>query len=130
MTQKILLVLLGVVIGAIVTFSLSSNNTVSMAELEKLPEPYYTVLWENEDLRIVEHRIPVDDSEPRHSHPEMLAYFMENCSVQITEADGTVHDESLTKGQFREVPPWTHSIKNIGDTPLHTLLVELKSGTE
>jgi oxalate decarboxylase/phosphoglucose isomerase-like protein (cupin superfamily) len=66
------------------------------------------------------------DSEPMHTHPEMLAYVMESSNLLVTEADGTTNEVELTKGDFQQLPTWTHSIKNVGDTPLHTLLVELK----
>ena len=127
MNQKLIFLLGGFVFGLVVAFIVPSSNTTPSVELEKLPEPYYTVLWENDDIRIVEHRIPVGDEEPTHSHPKMLAFSMEDCTVEITEADGSVHETSLAKGQFLEVPPWTHSIKNTGETALHTLLVELKN---
>jgi len=126
MNQKPVFLFLVVFILGLAVALLFPKADPPPAELEKLPEPYYTVLWENDDVRIVEHRIPVNDEEPKHSHPAMAAYSMSDCTVEITEADGTVHEESLSKGQFLEVPPWTHSIKNIGDSPLHTLLVELK----
>lgn len=94
--------------------------------MEKLPEPYYSVLWENEHVRIVEHTMVPGDSEPMHTHPEMLAYVMQSSNLLITEADGTTKEVKLTKGDFQQLPTWTHGIKNVGDTPLHTLLVELK----
>ena len=128
--KGILLVLLGVAIGVSVSAIYTTTTGSNTMELEHLPEPYYSVLWENEDIRIVEHRMEIGESEPKHSHPKMLAYIMENSNVRVTEADGTVHDVSLTKGEFQELSPWTHSVENIGETPLHTLLVELKSSAE
>jgi len=128
--KGLLLVLLGIVIGVAGVAVYTTTIPSSTEELEHLPEPYYKVLWENEDIRVVEHRMEVGESEPKHSHPKMLAYVIEDCTVRITEADGTVHDESLTKGGFLEIPPWTHSIENIGDTPLHTFIIELKSSAD
>jgi oxalate decarboxylase/phosphoglucose isomerase-like protein (cupin superfamily) len=84
------------------------------------------VLWENDHVRIVEHSMQPGDREPMHTHPEMLAYVMEDSKLLVTESDGTAIEVELTKGEFQQLPDWTHSIKNIGDTPLHTLLVELK----
>lgn len=125
--KRLILVLLGVAIGISVSAIYATITEPNTTELEHLPEPYYTVLWENEDVRIMEHRIEIGESEPRHSHPKMLAYIMENSNVRVTEADGTVHDVELIKGEFQELSPWTHSIENVGETPLHTLLIELKS---
>ena len=126
MNQKLLLVMVGFIIGLSVAFVLAKIYLPHAAEMEKLPEPFYSVLWENEHVRIVEHTMAPGDSEPMHTHPEMLAYVMESSNLLITEADGTTNEVELTKGDFQQLPTWTHSIKNVGDTPLHTLLVELR----
>jgi len=126
MDQKLLLVMVGFFIGLTVGFLLPKIYSPHAAEMEKLPAPYYDVLWENEHVRIVEHMMAPGDSEPMHTHPEMLAYVMESSNLLITEADGTTSEVKLTEGDFQQLPIWTHAIKNVGDTPLHTLLVELK----
>ena len=126
MTQKLLLVMIGFFTGLSVAFVFPKIISPHAAEMEKLPEPYYSVLWENEYVRIVEHTMAPGDSEPMHTHPEMLAYVMQSSNLHITEADGTTNEVKLTKGEFQQLPTWTHGIKNVGDTPLHTLLVELK----
>jgi quercetin dioxygenase-like cupin family protein len=126
MNQKLLLVTVGFLIGLSVAFVLPKIYSSHATETEKLPEPYYSVLWENEHVRIVEHTMAPGDSEPMHTHPEMLAYVMQSSNLLITEADGTTNEIKLTKGDFQQLPTWTHSIKNVGDTSLHTLLVELK----
>jgi hypothetical protein len=40
--------------------------------------------------------------------------------------DGAPVEAVLTKGSIREAGPWTHEIENVGDTPLHSLIVEFK----
>ena len=124
--KSTLLVLIGIAVGVTAMAIYTKNLASSSGQLGHLPEPYYKVLWENGDIRVVEHRMKPGESEPKHSHPDMLAYIIENSSLRITEGDGTVHDEKLTRGDFQKLPPWTHSIKNTGDTELHTLLIELK----
>ncbi|NCF62356.1 MAG: hypothetical protein GWP58_05860 [Gammaproteobacteria bacterium] len=126
MIQKILLILLGLILGLTVSLFLPDKYSASTGELDELPKPFYTVLWENDHVRIVEHSMQPGDREPMHTHPEMLAYVMEDSKLLVTESDGTAIEVELTKGEFQQLPDWTHSIKNIGDTPLHTLLVELK----
>ena len=99
-------------------------------ELGDLPEPYYTVLWENDDVRIVEHLLEAGDREPMHFHPHMIGYFLETSTVRITESDGTTVEPVLVRGTIGEAGLWTHEIENIGDTPLHSLIVEFKSERE
>lgn len=93
-----------------------------------LPAPYYTVLWENNVIRLVEHRLDAGAKEPMHHHPKMVAYFLETSTIRVTEASGTVSQPTLEKGTISEIGPWTHEIENIGETPLHSLIIELKSG--
>ena len=126
MIQKLLLVLIGLMLGLIVARLLPTNSLPPSVELDELPKPFYSVLWENEHIRIVEHNMQPGDSEPMHTHPEMLAYIMEGSKLLITESSGINNEVDLIKGEFQQLPTWTHSIKNIGDSELHTLLVELK----
>ena len=126
MIQTFLLILIGLILGLTASLFLPEKHLPSIGELDELPKPFYTVLCENDHVRIVEHSMQPGDSEPMHTHPEMLAYIMEGSKLVVTESDGTANEVELTKGEFQQLPNWTHSIKNIGDTPLHTLLVELK----
>jgi quercetin dioxygenase-like cupin family protein len=126
MIQKLLLVLIGLILGLTVALFLPVIKPPPTVELDELPEPYYSVLWENEHVRIVEHSMDPGESEPMHTHPEMLAYIIESSKLLVTESDGATNEIDLTEGEFQQLPTWTHSIKNIGNTPLHTLLVELK----
>lgn len=126
MIQKIFLLLIGLILGITVSMFLPTQKSPSSKELDELPRPFYKVLWENENIRIVEHRMQPGESEPMHAHPAMLAYIMESSNLLVTESDGATNAVTLTRGEFQELPSWTHSIENIGDTPLHTLLVELK----
>lgn len=117
----------GVVIGAVSVFVYSSRREPPSVVFDPLPTPYYTVLFENDHVRVVEHRLNVGETEPMHSHPPMVVYFIESAEARITGPDGTTFDESLTKGQVLEAPALSHSIENVGDTPLHSILVELKT---
>jgi len=126
MIQKLVLVLIGLMLGLLVALYLPTSSLPPTVDLDELPKPFYSVLWENEHIRIVEHRMLPGDSEPMHTHPEMLAYIMEGSKLLITESSGTTNEVDLIKGDFQQLSTWTHSIKNIGDSELHTLLVELK----
>lgn len=100
---------------------------VEATVLPELPEPYYTVLFENDVVRVVEHRLETGDTEPEHTHAPMVAYFVEGATAVITEADGSSSEATIPTGAFLEnLEWWTHSLENTGDTPLHSILVELK----
>ena len=126
-------ILLGV-IGARLFYPRSEGEPVPEAEqaaanLPDLPEPYYTVLFENDAVRIVDHRLGTGETEPEHTHAPMLAYFVEDATVMIREADASTSEVTIPTGAFLgadRLAWWTHSLENIGSTPLHSILVELK----
>jgi hypothetical protein len=116
----------GIALGAVAVLLYSSAIRQQGEVLRPLPAPYYSVLFENDHVRVVEHRLNPGESEPMHSHPPMVVYFMENADVRISGPDGESFEESVTKGQVLEVGALSHAIENLGDTPVHSILVELK----
>jgi hypothetical protein len=116
----------GFFLGLATAFALTAPG--GRTELGDLPAPYYAVLWENDEIRVVEHRLEAGEREPMHFHPRMIGYFLENSTVCITESNGTTSEVKLVRGTIGEAGPWTHEIENIGKTPLHSLIVEFKSG--
>ena len=124
-------VLLGVV-GSWFYLGGSEDQTAPRTEqtaLPQLPEPYYQVLFENDAVRIVDHQLGPGETEPEHTHPPMLAYFVSGATLMITEVDGTTSELTIPTGAFLGADNlvwWTHSLENMGDTPLHSILVELK----
>ena len=128
--KKVVLIAAGAIaIGAIAMFLSSSSKPGPLEALSPLPEPNYSVLFENEQVRVVEHRLEPGQSEPMHSHPPMVVISMEDADVRVSELGGESFDESPTKGQVMEVGAMSHAMENRGDTPLHSILVELKPGT-
>jgi hypothetical protein len=111
-------------IGAILLFNMLTKT--SSQKLEELPTPYYSVLFENESIRIIDHKLQSGESEPMHNHPQMYVYFLEDADVTTIGPDGKRNLESLKKGEHFLAPALAHSIINSGDKSLHSILVELK----
>jgi hypothetical protein len=137
MKQSVIALIIGVLLGAAGSsfFSGGSDSDTepqaqsgAVATLPALPEPYYTVLFENDAVRIVDHVLEVGDSEPEHTHAPMVAYFVEGATVMITEANDSSWEATIPTGAFLadSLYWWTHSLENTGETPLHSILVEFK----
>ena len=87
------------------------------------------MLFENDAVRIVDHRLPPGESEPEHTHAPMVAYFIQGATVMVNEADGSTSEVTLPNDAFGQGTGqrwWTHSLENTGDTALHSILVEFK----
>ena len=84
------------------------------------------VKFENDRVRVLEAILPTGTKEQMHSHPAYVIYVVEGGRYRNYASDGKVTEGELKAGEvlFRE--PLTHAAENIGDKPLHMILVELK----
>ena len=84
------------------------------------------VKFENDRVRVMEAILPPGVKEQVHSHPAYVIYVLEGGRYRNYASDGKVTQGELKTGEvlFRE--PLTHAADNIGDKPLHMILVELK----
>ncbi len=140
MNKTVIAFIVGIALGAAGTWLFITPREVASepqtepagpdtAALPELPEPYYKVLFENDAVRIVDHQLEAGGTEPEHTHPPMLAYFVQGATVIITEADGSTSEATIPTGAFLGADNlrwWTHALENRGDTPLHSILIELK----
>jgi quercetin dioxygenase-like cupin family protein len=84
------------------------------------------VRFENDRVRVLEATLPPGVKEQVHSHPAYVIYVLEGGRYRNYASDAKVTEGELKTGEvlFRE--PLTHAAENIGDKPLHMILVELK----
>ena len=84
------------------------------------------VRFENDRVRVMEATLPPGVKEQVHSHPAYVIYVVEGGRYRNYASDGKVTEGEFKTGDviFRE--PITHSAENIGDRPMHFILVELK----
>lgn len=87
------------------------------------------VKFENDRVRVMEAMLPPGVKEQVHSHPAYVIYVLEGGKYRNYASDGKVTEGELKSGEvlFRE--RLTHAAENIGEKPLHMILVELKAET-
>jgi quercetin dioxygenase-like cupin family protein len=126
MNTKLIYLIVGAVIGAGTVLIFDKLNQSNKIRFEELPKPYYNVLFENNNVRIVEHKLNPGEDEPMHNHPPMFAYFLEDAELIVKVPDVDPEKVTLNKGQTKELPALVHSIDNQGNTTLHSILVEFR----
>jgi hypothetical protein len=85
----------------------------------------YTVIFENERVRVLEYRDRPGDKTSPHSHPDTLMYPLASFRRRVSNGARAV-EVTLEPGAIRWVAAQTHQGENIGDTPSHALFIELK----
>lgn len=90
--------------------------------------PEMKVLLENERVRVQFHDVEVGEKTPMHSHPSYVAYVFSSYTARFVLADGSVKMAARKAGDVFFSGPVTHTVENVGQTPIHNLIVELKGG--
>ena len=115
---------IAVLIGAMGV--VSSGAQSASQDPVKLSPQYYTVLAENDRVRVLESRLKPGEKEVMHSHPSYVVYFFGDAKLRAMSPDGKTSDTSVTQGEVLLRDPLSHAVENIGTTELHALLIERK----
>ena len=90
--------------------------------------PDVKVLLESERVRVQFHDVKAREKTPLHSHPSYVAYGFSPYKARFVLADGAAGAAERRAGDLLFGGPVGHSVENIGNAPVHSLIVELKGG--
>ena len=84
------------------------------------------VRFENDRVRVLEAILPPGTKEEVHSHPAYVIYVLAGGRYRNYAADGKITEGTFQTGDVIYRDPLTHAAENIGDKPMHFILIELK----
>lgn len=84
------------------------------------------VTLENARVRVLEAVVPPGEKEQMHSHPACVIHVIAGGKIRNHTADGKTTESELITGTTLYREPVTHWAENIGTTPIHLVIVELK----
>ena len=87
----------------------------------------YKVLLENESVRVLEYRDLPGASTHEHRHPAFVLYAMAPFKRRLLLPDGRILTREFRVGDVMYSAGETHVGENVGATPTHVIMVELKS---
>ena len=87
------------------------------------PEHYRTI-FENESVRVLDYWDEPGESTTPHVHPNSVMITLTDFQRRLST--GGQRDVDLASGQALWLPAQRHTGENIGTTPTHTILIELK----
>ena len=90
------------------------------------PAPeFYKTLKDTAGIRMVEAIYKPGDSSVMHSHHDYAVYTIAGGKAEFTMPDGTKDVREMTAGVARVLAGDAHSVKNIGNTTMKVILVEV-----
>ena len=85
----------------------------------------YRVVFENERVRVLEYTDAPGKRTSPHVHPDSVMVTLSAFRRRLHH-DGGTRDVEIPAGLATWLPAQEHSGENIGDSPTHTIFVELK----
>jgi len=99
---------------------------VSAQDAVKVDPKHYSVVSENEQVRILRVHYGAHEKSVMHSHPNSVAVFLNDGKVKFTLPDGKTQELSVKADEAQYTPAGTHLPEDPGDQPFDLSLVELK----
>ena len=87
----------------------------------------YKLLLENPCVRVLDYRDQPGEKTHRHHHPGFVLYALSAFERTLELPDGKVLRRSFLPGDVMWSDAQTHIGENVGTTPTHVLIVELKN---
>ncbi len=97
---------------------------MSLDPVETNPQ-HYRVLFENEQVRVLEYTDQPGDVTTPHEHPDSVMFTLSSFRRRLVSGDA-VREVEQSAGGAGWLPAQQHHGENIGDTPTHVLFVEMK----
>jgi quercetin dioxygenase-like cupin family protein len=86
---------------------------------------HYQVVFENDQVRVLEYTDQPGDRTTPHEHPDSVMYTLSSFRRRLYAGD-VERDVELAAGTTSWLAAQKHSGHNIGDTTTHVIFVELK----
>ncbi len=115
--------------GAVIVALLASGAAFAQDPTVVNPKSVHATL-DNPRVRVLEAQLNPGEKEQMHSHPASVIYVIAGGRVRNHFADGKTVESELATGATLYREPVTHWAENIGTTPIHLILVELKDPGE
>jgi hypothetical protein len=99
---------------------------LSAQDAVKVDPTHYSVVSENDRVRILKIHYGPHEKSVMHSHPATVVVFMSDANGKFNFADGKTEEFTTKTGNAQYSKAVTHLPENTGDKPLDGILVELK----
>ena len=112
--------ILGALLGCAYTSMLMAEDAV------KFDPKHYTLVSENDQVRILRVHYGPHEKSVMHSHPASVAVFLSAGNGKFTFPDGRTQDFAAKSGDVQYNAATTHLPENTGDQAFDVIVIELK----
>src|ERR1700758_3568438 len=103
-----------VLFSAVAVAALMGASVTRAQDPVKVDPKHYTVVFENDQVRVLHIHYGVGEKSVMHSHPDSVAVFLEDQKAKMTHPDGKSEETTGKKGQAIFIPAGGNQRANIG----------------
>lgn len=114
------------VLCALFVLTLFVSVPASAQDPVEVDATHYSVIFENDQVRVLRIRYGPNEQGVMHSHPDGVAIYLDDISGEFTLPDGQVVN---AQGKAREavwLEAGSHQPRNLTDQPFELIQVEIK----
>jgi beta-alanine degradation protein BauB len=100
---------------------------LSAQDAVKVDPKHYTVVSENDQVRILKVHYGAHEKSVMHSHPATVAVFLTDAKGTFTFPDGKKQDFAVKAGETQYSAADIHLPENTGDKAMDVIVIELKA---
>jgi beta-alanine degradation protein BauB len=86
----------------------------------------HTVLLDNDQVRVLDVRVPPGQKIAMHSHPANVTYYVSDYKIMVSTPDGKSALREGKAGTAVWSGPLTHAVENAGTSEFHLVQIEMK----
>jgi hypothetical protein len=116
----------GAMIRILFAFSLIACPAAYAADPTHTDGDKYAVRFENDRVRVLEYRDKPGEKTKEHAHPAFVLYALSPFKRSLTLPDGRKLTREFKAGDVMWSDAQIHIGENIGDTPTHVIMIEMK----
>lgn len=110
----------------IAVLCLGAASMLYAQDAVKVDPKHYSVVTENDQVRILKVHYGPHEKSVMHSHPATVAVFLTDAKGTFTFPDGKKEDFNIKAGQSQYSAAGTHLPENTGDAGMDVIVIELK----
>jgi quercetin dioxygenase-like cupin family protein len=114
---------------SIAAVCLCCATILSAQDAVKVDPKHYSVVSENDQVRILKVHYGAHEKSVMHSHPNTVAVFLTDAKGTFTFPDGKKQDFAVKAGDSQFAKAGTHLPENTGDAGMDVIVIELKGKT-
>jgi quercetin dioxygenase-like cupin family protein len=93
----------------------------------KTEAKHYSLAFENETVQVLNVHYGPHEKSGMHDHPGGVVVILTGGHLRFTDQTGKSHDVFAKAGESRWFPRLKHSVENLGDTPVNSIYIGMRT---